>query len=46
MIKELTVVELLKEKIINEYFISCHKCKPDDFSRARKLTFQIVYANI
>jgi hypothetical protein len=46
MIKKLTVVNLVNGKIIDEGFISAHKYKPNDFTRKRQLTFQIIFMQI
>lgn len=46
MIKKQTAVELVQGKIISENFVSAHKCKPDDFTRNRKLSFQTVFMQI
>jgi hypothetical protein len=46
MIKKTTAVDLVKGKIVNEGFINAHKYKPDDFTRNRKLTFQIIFMQI
>ena len=46
MIKKLSGIDLVKEKIINEFFIDAHKSRPDDFTRTRKLTFQIIFMQI
>lgn len=46
MIKKLTALGLVQEKIIDESFVSGHKSRPDDFTRKRKLTFQIIFTQI
>ncbi len=39
-------ISIIKEKIVNEYFISSHRARPDDFTRNRTLTFQAVFVQI
>ena len=46
MIKKLSGVDLIKERIVNESFINAHKSRPNDFTRMRKLTFQIIFMQI
>lgn len=46
MIKQLTAVDVVKKQITDERFINTHKCNPKDFTRTRKLTFQIVFMQI
>lgn len=46
MIKKLLGIRLVKRKIVNKRFINAHKGKPDDFTRTRQLTFQIVFMQI
>jgi hypothetical protein len=46
MSRELSAIDQVKFKIINEDFIGTHKSKPNDFTRDRKLTFQIVFMQI
>ncbi len=46
MIKIFAAIKIVKGKIVNNDFVSAHKCRPDDFTRNRKLTFQIVFMQI
>lgn len=45
MIK-LRSIRTIKEKIVDEDFISIHKTNPNDFTRTRKLTFQAVFIQL
>lgn len=46
MTRELSAIEQVKLKIVNEHFIGKHKAKLNDFTRDRKLTFQVVFMQI
>lgn len=46
MIKQITALDLVQKKIIDDYFINSHKSRPDDFTRTRKLSFQIIFMQL
>lgn len=46
MTREVAAIDQVKLKIVNEHFIEEHKAKPNDFTRDRKLPFQVIFMQI
>ncbi|HAT7074259.1 TPA: IS4 family transposase [Legionella pneumophila] len=46
MLKKISAIHQVQEKIVNDHFISNHKVKSEDFTRDRKLTFKSVFIQL